>query len=83
LNSDSLTNDNSGKNPVNKKKSAANLGGLAHANAHLDCQGQALRVLKKISTLRVVFFPKTLTPNPRPPYQELSLFFFFLFSFLF
>jgi hypothetical protein len=48
-----------------------------------DSQGQALRVLKKISTLRVVFFPKTLTADLRPPFQELSLFFFSLFSFLF
>jgi hypothetical protein len=48
-----------------------------------DSQGQALRVLKKISTLRVVFFPKTLTAEPHPPARQLSLFFFSLFSFLF
>jgi hypothetical protein len=48
-----------------------------------DSQGQALRVLKKISTLRVVFFPKTLTAEPHPPKSQLSLFFFSLFSFLF
>tara|TARA_R110000751_G_scaffold93685_2_gene182874 strand:- start:1869 stop:2069 length:201 start_codon:yes stop_codon:yes gene_type:complete len=48
-----------------------------------DSQGQALRVLKKISTLRVVFFPKTLTAEPHPPERQLSLFFFSLFSFLF
>jgi hypothetical protein len=48
-----------------------------------DSQGQALRVLKKISTLRVVFFPKTLTTVPYPPIQKLSLFFFSFFSLLF
>lgn len=51
-------------------------------NAPSDCKSQALRVLKKISTLWVVFFSKTLTADLRPSFQELSLFFpFFLFSF--
>lgn len=54
---------------------------LTYDNTSKVCK--QLRVLKKISTLRVVFFPKTLTAEPHPPFQELSLFFFSLFSFLF
>ena len=53
-------------------------------------KGQALRVLKKISTslsirlrfkiiLKVVFFPKTLTALSTP--QEHTAFFFYCFSF--
>jgi len=46
---------------------------LPPANAQAY-QGQALRVTEKISTLQVVFFPKTLTTFPPPQQQELAFF---------
>ncbi|RBP30968.1 hypothetical protein DFR65_104227 [Oceanihabitans sediminis] len=46
---------------------------LPPANAQAY-QGQALRVTEKISTLQVVFFPKTLTAFPPPHQQELAFF---------
>jgi len=57
---------------------------LAQAHALLVYQGQALRVLIKISTLRVVFLFKNLD-NPAPHTKKerflFSFFSFFLFSF--
>lgn len=41
---------------------------LPSANAQAY-QGQALRVTEKISTLQVVFFPKTLTAFATPQQQ--------------
>lgn len=70
-----------GVHVVKQKNRKANLSGSLALG--IVSQGQALRVLNKISTLRVVFDPKTLFTIPPHIQRELSLFFFSLFSFLF
>lgn len=64
---------------VKIKREKRRQAGSHQPTAQTDCKGQALRVLEKISTLRVVFFPKTLTTLPHPPFQTLSLLFFSFF----
>jgi hypothetical protein len=73
---------NNGQNIFSKKKSAAKIGGCAHALPLFSMsRSSPTGFVKNLHPTGSIFYKNLDTP-PLPPFQELSLFFFsfFLFS---